>query len=353
MIDWFPMDRLGISKIAVIGAGAVGNEVIKNLALLGVAEIHIYDFDSIEEHNLTRSVLFRPSDVGAAKAAVAARRAVELDPNIKAVGYVGDFWKLLRFDDIASLDALICCVDNFEARIRANKLCALVQKDFVSVGVDSRFCSVEAYPFSEGEGVACYECNLPASVYARMSKRYSCGHLRKISFIERKIPTTIITSSAAGAMATSWALRMQDRFLPGSIRYLQDTIAGTTSVATLPRAKACPGCSPVSGPIAVCTSSRRIGQDWPSGLAADVILSEPILLSYQVRNKKPVVVFRSSAEFDDTFPSEVGATADTIRLDVRDHISMQELTTKYRALEIPAKFAIVTADKRKVVLEFE
>jgi molybdopterin-synthase adenylyltransferase len=39
LIDWFSQDALAKTKIAVIGAGAVGNEVIKNLALLGVGEV--------------------------------------------------------------------------------------------------------------------------------------------------------------------------------------------------------------------------------------------------------------------------------------------------------------------------
>lgn len=52
LIDWFSQDALAKIKIAVIGAGAVGNEVIKNLALLGVGEVHIFDLDKIEEHNL-------------------------------------------------------------------------------------------------------------------------------------------------------------------------------------------------------------------------------------------------------------------------------------------------------------
>ena len=71
-------------SIGVIGAGAVGNEVIKNLALLGVGEIYIFDLDKVEEHNLTRSVLFRDTDIGQSKSIVAAQRAMELDRGVSA-----------------------------------------------------------------------------------------------------------------------------------------------------------------------------------------------------------------------------------------------------------------------------
>ena len=56
------------ARVLVAGAGALGNEVIKNLALLGIGSMLIVDFDTIEVSNLSRSVLFRQEDVGHHKA---------------------------------------------------------------------------------------------------------------------------------------------------------------------------------------------------------------------------------------------------------------------------------------------
>ena len=64
LIDCFDQDRLLRARILVVGAGAIGNEVLKNLALIGVGAVHVLDPDFIEESNLTRSVLFRDVDVG-------------------------------------------------------------------------------------------------------------------------------------------------------------------------------------------------------------------------------------------------------------------------------------------------
>ena len=64
----------------VVGAGALGNEIIKNLALLGVGRVFVADRDRIERSNLSRSVLFREADCGRSKAEVAAERARELFP---------------------------------------------------------------------------------------------------------------------------------------------------------------------------------------------------------------------------------------------------------------------------------
>src|SRR5438876_12352743 len=72
LIPWWRQDRLAAAKVLVVGAGALGNEVLKNLALLGVGTVYVIDLDDVEPPNLPRSVLFRAEDDGQAKAEVAA-----------------------------------------------------------------------------------------------------------------------------------------------------------------------------------------------------------------------------------------------------------------------------------------
>jgi molybdopterin/thiamine biosynthesis adenylyltransferase len=74
LIDWFSQAEVAGARIGVVGAGAVRNEVLKCLALLGLGALDIYDFDRIEVHNLTRSVLFRETDIGRNKAECAAEK---------------------------------------------------------------------------------------------------------------------------------------------------------------------------------------------------------------------------------------------------------------------------------------
>ncbi|MDP6467431.1 MAG: ThiF family adenylyltransferase, partial [Pirellulaceae bacterium] len=51
LIAWWDQQKLAQAKVLVVGAGALGNEVLKNLALLGVGTAYVVDFDHIEESN--------------------------------------------------------------------------------------------------------------------------------------------------------------------------------------------------------------------------------------------------------------------------------------------------------------
>lgn len=147
LVDSFSQEVVRKLHFAIVGCGAVGNEVIKNLTLLGVGKLDVFDFDDIEIHNLTRSVLFRDSDVGRKKAQVVAERAQELDPNVIVKYYAADFWVEMSLDMLKEYDAVISTVDNFEARIRLNQLCTLFSKDLINTGIDSRSASSRSTRF--------------------------------------------------------------------------------------------------------------------------------------------------------------------------------------------------------------
>src|SRR5688500_20379818 len=83
LIGWGDQQRLRRARVVVIGAGALGNEIVKNLALLGVGNLFIADMDKIENSNLSRSVLYRASDNGSYKATAAAAAARDIYPDIK------------------------------------------------------------------------------------------------------------------------------------------------------------------------------------------------------------------------------------------------------------------------------
>ena len=69
-MSWWDADSVKNGVVLVVGAGALGNEVLKNLTLMNVGKVIIVDFDTIEMSNLNRSILFRADDANKNKSKV-------------------------------------------------------------------------------------------------------------------------------------------------------------------------------------------------------------------------------------------------------------------------------------------
>src|SRR5580700_12289205 len=89
LIPWWDQEKIRAARVLVIGAGALGNEILKNLALLGFLNIVVVDLDRIETSNLSRSVLFRASDIGRSKAEAIAHGYRELLPEANVHPFTG------------------------------------------------------------------------------------------------------------------------------------------------------------------------------------------------------------------------------------------------------------------------
>ncbi len=361
LIDWFPQDDVKASSFAVIGCGAVGNEVAKNLALLGVGKIDLFDFDTIEIHNLTRSVLFRESDVGLNKAEVACKRIKELDPNIEITAYSGDFWDLLSLEQAKSYDCILCCVDNFEARIKLNQICLITGTNLINTGIDSKFSQIEVFPFKSGKYIACYECNLPNTAYERMQNRYSCGWLKKISFIEKKIPTTIITSSLTGSLAAANALNLiKDNSRHDAKRILIDSFTGNSTVSTVEQSCECPACSTLGDHISIVKGAAKVESNFSlQSIEVDnITTSDPILVSYRCVECNPneddsTIVFQRASEFDSSIAKCKTCETDSVDITIKDSFSTDELIANFEGMDIPAKFISFDNKDRTIIIELE
>ena len=73
-------------KYFVVGAGAIGCELLKNFAMMGLGKIIVTDMDTIEKSNLNRQFLFRPWDIQKLKSQTAAAVITKMNPHIKVNG---------------------------------------------------------------------------------------------------------------------------------------------------------------------------------------------------------------------------------------------------------------------------
>ena len=213
LIPWWDQDRLADATIMVVGAGAIGNELIKNLTLLGIGRILIIDMDSIENTNLTRSVLFSAEDVGKNKAEVAAERAHLMNPDVRTKAFVSNIIDDIGLGVFRRVDVVLGGLDNREARLAINQSCYKVNRPWIDGAIEA--LNGFARVFVPGKG-ACYECTMTETDWMLINKRKSCALLTHEQMNEGKIPTTPTSSSVIAGIQVQEMLKLihSDRNLP-------------------------------------------------------------------------------------------------------------------------------------------
>ena len=205
LIDWFDLDRIQKAKVMVIGAGAIGNEVLKNLALLGIGNIYIFDRDTIEMSNLTRSILFRAEDCNRLKAEAAADTLRKINPDINVVWRNGDIRFDLGLGLIRRMDVVIGCLDNRGARLKMNTDCFRIGKPWVDAGIGQLNGQIRVFSPETG---ACYECSFTEDDYIQVGM--PCNRLASIYASEGKIPTTPTIASIVAGVQVQETLKLLD-----------------------------------------------------------------------------------------------------------------------------------------------
>lgn len=205
LIGWWDQARLASAKALVVGAGALGNEILKNLALLGVGHVFVADRDRIELSNLSRSVLFREGDLGRDKAAVAAERARDIYPALKIQAWSGNIVHDLGLGVYRWANVILGGLDNREARVAINGAAAKVGKPWID-GAIERLDGV-ARVFDPAVG-PCYECTMSEVDWKMLEARRSCALLSREQMEQGKVPTTPTTSSVVAGIQVQEALKM-------------------------------------------------------------------------------------------------------------------------------------------------
>ena len=204
-IEWWDQALLARTRVLVIGAGALGNEVIKNLALLGLGHVVIADMDRIELSNLSRSALFRESDEGKFKSECAARAAKQIFSGMDARAIVGNILADLGLGWFRWADVVIGALDNREARVFVNSACARVGRPWIDGGIEVLHGVARGFAPPK---TACYECTMSTVDWDLLNKRRSCSLLARRAIAQRGTPTTPTTASIIGAIQVQEMIKL-------------------------------------------------------------------------------------------------------------------------------------------------
>ena len=206
LLSWFKKDKVKNARVLVAGAGALGNEVVKDLALFGVGHIYVVDFDQIELSNLTRSVLFREEDAynHSYKAEIVAKRAREINPQIKVTPIVGNLFSEVGFGLYRAVDVVIGCLDSRMARYLLNRLCMRAGKTWIDGSIENLTGAVKVYT----PGINCYECGLSREEFNIIMLRTGCADVVRAQTTAGRVATTPISASIIGAIQVQEAMKI-------------------------------------------------------------------------------------------------------------------------------------------------
>ena len=205
LIPWWDESKIQAARILVVGIGALGNEILKDLALLGFQNIVIVDLDRVEESNLSRAVLFRESDVGEFKVDAAARSYTAICPGATVRPIVENVLHQVGLGLFVWSDLIIAGLDNREARLWINRAAWRVNRPWIDGAIEG--INGVARVFLPG-APPCYECTLGEVDWALLEQRMSCNLLLREAETQGKVATTPTISSIIAGIEVQEALKL-------------------------------------------------------------------------------------------------------------------------------------------------
>lgn len=136
-------ELLGKQNLFLVGAGAIGCEMLKNWAMMGVGcgeggQIHVTDMDHIEKSNLSRQFLFREADIGRPKSLTASGAVSVMNPALNIKPYEAkcapETEELFSDTFYSGLSAVCTALDNVEARLYMDQRCLFYRKPMLESG---------------------------------------------------------------------------------------------------------------------------------------------------------------------------------------------------------------------------
>ena len=122
----------------VVGAGAIGCELVKNLGMLGVKRVYLTDPDHIEKSNLSRQFLFSDSDIRQHKSTTASKKIKLMNPDVEIIGLehkmCPETENYFNSDFHSKIDIYLNALDNVDARMYMDSIAIKYSKPLIDSG---------------------------------------------------------------------------------------------------------------------------------------------------------------------------------------------------------------------------
>lgn len=216
-IEWLDMERVQAASFLIVGAGALGNEVVKDLVLAGARHLTLVDMDRVVRSNLNRCVFFREDDHEARrfKTEAVASRAKELDPEVDIRTFEHRIEEL-GDQEWGKHDIVLGCLDNVAARLHANAHSYHRAVPYIDGGTNGFAGRVQVIV---PPSTPCLQCGLNRSHYRILEKRHSCTG-SEVTFFEPKVPAEITTTALIAAVQVRESLKLVCRRPDAVIRHV-------------------------------------------------------------------------------------------------------------------------------------
>jgi hypothetical protein len=288
-----PQDpNLARFSVAVVGAGRIGAELIRNLGLMGIGRVEVFESDP------------------RASARLRSRYPV----------HDGDFWDELTLARLREFDFAVCTIADCAARVRMNQKCLVANVSLLQAWTEDGVAIVGAYPFGALDDCACFECDAD-----RAATPMPLASLRlTVAESDPDAVAQVATCSIAGALAAALIVRIAAGSHGRVARRASlDTTSGAGSSVELSRDPDCVRCRGLARPVPIVYTRNR----W--SVSSAVATSSPGTLEQNVQLSDDI----------DGLPGH--------------SFSVGELVERYGGGPIPAKFALTAVEGRVVCLDFE
>lgn len=152
--------RIAQARVLIVGAGGLGSPVAIYLAAAGVGTIVLADGDAVDLTNLQRQILHATASIGQSKTVSGAAGMARLNPEVCVV-QLPERLDAARLDhEVAAVDLVLDCTDNFATRHAINRACVTYRKPLVS-GAGVRFDGQLSVFDARREDSPCYACLFP------------------------------------------------------------------------------------------------------------------------------------------------------------------------------------------------